>query len=116
MIDADPVAAPQAKPANRLDESIERYQKALDELESRNNPSFEQIVEVIVARDVVEKRLQTDENSSGVSIARLIQLDSRLRDQREAIATNPKLVQYTDQLLEWKENINLPSTSWRQKN
>ncbi len=112
MIDADAIVAPQATPATRLDKSIERYEKTLDELESTNNPSFEQIVEVIVARDVVETRREKDKNPSGASIARVIKLDSRLQDQREAIATNPELAKYIDQLLEWRENLNLSSNPW----
>ncbi|MEQ8960173.1 MAG: hypothetical protein RLP02_19990, partial [Coleofasciculus sp. C2-GNP5-27] len=112
MIDADAIVAPQATPATRLDKSIERYEKTLDELESTNNPSFEQIVEVIVARDVVETRREKDKNPSGASIARVIKLDRRLQDQREAIATNPELAKYIDQLLEWRENLNLSSNPW----
>ncbi len=109
-----------------LDESLERYDRALSELESYakvlskpesgteasseptealKNLFFEHIVEVLVARDGVEKKRVEDENPSGKSIAKLIELDRRLKAQRQAIATQPELS-------EWKQNLNIPSTNW----
>ncbi|HBL12767.1 MAG TPA: hypothetical protein DD379_15470 [Cyanobacteria bacterium UBA11162] len=112
MIDANAVAVPQATPATLFDEAIERYKKALTELESTPNLTFTQIVEVLVARDVVEKRREKDENPSGVSIAELIDLDSRLKEQHHVIANKGGSEEWNKKLTEWKENLSLPSTYW----
>jgi hypothetical protein len=94
-----------------LDKFIDRYEKALRELESaKSNPSFEQIIEVLVARDMVEKKWGKDENPSGRSIARLIKLDNQLKEQRQAIG-NAKC-NSSESLSQCKESLNIPQANW----
>lgn len=104
-----------ATPVSPLDESLERYDRALRELESaaqnKQNPFIEQIVEVLVARDVVEKRRVEAQNPSGASIAKLIELDSRLKEQRQAIATAQDN-NFRENLSKSKESLNIPPTNW----
>lgn len=89
-----------------LDESIAGYDKTISELESAgSNPSLEQIVAVLVARDGVENTRVAEPNPKGESITRLILLDNRLKAQAQVIATN-------ESLSEWKENISIPPTQW----
>jgi tetratricopeptide (TPR) repeat protein len=95
MIDDDTQSVTPATRATPLDKSIERYHNALIKIESAvagsKEPSFQEIVEALVARDVVEKKRLEDQNPSGESIAKLIGFDKRLKAQSKAIAKNKDL-------------------------
>ncbi len=89
-----------------LDDAIEIYGKAILALEeAAPNPTFEQIVEALVARDSIEKKKQMDQNPVGGTYAKLIELDARLKAMAETIAND-------DRLEDWKASINPPPTSW----
>lgn len=89
-----------------LDEAIERYATAIWALEdAAPKPSFEEIVEALVARDALEKTRQIEQTPPAESIAKIIQLDSRLKEQALFVASNEKFP-------EWKKSVNAPSTSW----
>ncbi|MBE9124672.1 MULTISPECIES: tetratricopeptide repeat protein [unclassified Coleofasciculus] len=95
-----------AQPASPLDQALALYAARISQLESAAlEPSCEQIVEVLVARDAVEQNRVADPNPAVTSIVRLIQLDSRLKGQAQAIAND-------DRLVEWKETLNIPEKYW----
>ena len=91
---------------SRLEQAIANYATALKAIEdAASSPSFEQLVEVLVARDAVEKIKQTTECATGNSLAQLIQLDQRLKDQGEKLAQ-------TAQLTDCRRSIQPPETAW----
>jgi tetratricopeptide (TPR) repeat protein len=106
MSDGNPVSAAPTPPTNPLDKSLDRYAEELRKLESTTpEPSCQQIIEVLVARDEVEKQKDAESHPTGASIFRLIELDGRLKALANAIATN-------QQLCQWKEHVNALPTSW----
>lgn len=90
-----------------IDDAIAAYEKALVALESASpDPSFEQIVAALIARDGVEKKRQMDQAPAGETYAKLIRLDDRLKEQRENILRDGNLE-------EWKTSVNaLPAQWW----
>ncbi|WP_204102460.1 MULTISPECIES: hypothetical protein [Spirulina sp. CCY15215] len=90
-----------------IDDAIAAYETALVALENASpDPSFEQIVATLIARDGVEKKRQMDQAPAGETYAKLISLDERLKAQREHIVRDGNLE-------EWKTSVNaLPAQWW----
>ncbi|MGK7927874.1 MAG: hypothetical protein AB4290_21995, partial [Spirulina sp.] len=90
-----------------IDDAIANYETALIALEGASpQPSFEQIVATLIARDGVEKKRQIDQAPAGETYAKLISLDERLKAQAESIVRD-------DKLEEWKTSVNaLPAQWW----
>ena len=91
---------------SRLDQAIADYAATLKVIEdAASSPSFDQIIEVLVARDAVENLRQTAKATTGKSLAQLIQLDQRLKAQGETLAQS---VQLTD----CRRSIQPPESAW----
>ncbi|MEC4989186.1 MAG: tetratricopeptide repeat protein [Oscillatoria sp. PMC 1068.18] len=88
-----------------FERSLNRYAKTLSNLERDTDPLLEVILEVFLARDEVEHQRSFEAEPKGSIIAKLIELDLRLKAQAD------KLAGY-ENLTAWKENLNLPETHW----
>ncbi|MEC4893581.1 MAG: tetratricopeptide repeat protein [Oscillatoria sp. PMC 1051.18] len=88
-----------------FERSLKRYAKALSNLENALEPALEEILEVFLARDEVERDRNSEVESKGNAIAKLIELDIRLKAQSD------KLAEY-ENLAEWQENLNIPAHHW----
>jgi tetratricopeptide (TPR) repeat protein len=91
---------------SRLDQAIANYATTLKAIEEvAPSPSLEQIIEVLVARDVVEHIKLNSEIVTGKSLADLIQLDRRLKAQAEILAQ-------TAQLADCRRSMQPPDSAW----
>ncbi|NES80644.1 MAG: tetratricopeptide repeat protein [Moorea sp. SIO2B7] len=89
-----------------LDHALEGYDKALSVIEQiKSKSSEQQVLEVLVARDTVEIALTAETQPNIESIANLLALDERLKNQTEAIATSGKLEK-------WRESLHPPESAW----
>lgn len=92
--------------ASNLEQAIADYAKALSLIEEATaNPSKQQILKLLLARDAVVQALPEKIQVSEDSIARLIELDGKLKSQGEAIATYGALA-------EWRESLESAESSW----
>ncbi|MCP2729272.1 tetratricopeptide repeat protein [Limnofasciculus baicalensis] len=92
--------------SSNLEQAIADYAKALSLMaEATSNPSKQQILKILLARDAVAQALPEKTQVSEDSIARLIELDGKLKSQGEAIATYGALA-------EWQESLEPPKSSW----
>jgi hypothetical protein len=91
---------------SRLNQAIADYATALSAIEAAA-PShfFEQIINVLVARDAVETIRLNSEDTTGKSLADLIQLDLRLKAQAGALAQ-------TAQLADCRRSMQPPESAW----
>lgn len=95
-----------AAPVSALDTVLNVYEEALIALEERKSqPTFDQKVAVLVARDGVEKKRQMDQNPIGASYGRLLSLDERLKAQA-------KILSEDDELAQWKDSLNAAPNMW----
>ena len=68
-----------------FEQAIADYASLLNAIEQATpSPSFEQMLEVLVARDTVEALRLTTVSATGQSLAALVQLDRRLKAQAQA--------------------------------
>jgi tetratricopeptide (TPR) repeat protein len=87
------------KTTTDLDEAVESYQAALNELESAApNLSEIQAIKVLLARDAVQQLLPDKTKVSAIAIVSLMQLDRRLKQLGEAIAGAVNLEQLREPL------------------
>ena len=94
------------KTATNLDEAIESYQAALNELESAApNLSEIEAVKVLLARDAVQQLLPDKTKLSAIAFISLMQLDRRLKQLGEAIARAVNLEQF-------REPLNPDPSAW----
>lgn len=91
---------------NWLDWAIQRYALALSALEdAAPNPSLEQVLEVLKARDAVKTARGDDTHASGESLAKLIELDNRLKKQGKTIAAQNRLANC-------RQSLEAPKAAW----
>lgn len=85
-----------------------RYQKALAHLENSEPSSLspEQALEVLLARDALEKILQTEVQVSAPFVLETMALDNRLKQQAQKIKRGFNLIQ------EYRQNSPSPSENW----
>lgn len=77
-----------------FNQAILRYATALSALEEADpNPSLEQVLEVLTARDAVKAARSASSQLDRDSLSKLIHLDNRLKQQAAAIASQNKLTQ-----------------------
>lgn len=89
-----------------LDRAIARYQAALEAIDpSTPNVPLDRVLEVLHARDAVERILQDTYATSGKTLAQLVELDRRLKQHAGAIATR-------DGLLECRQSLRPPESAW----
>ncbi|BAZ39006.1 tetratricopeptide TPR_2 [Calothrix sp. NIES-4101] len=86
-------------------QAVERYEKALFALESPPKPSSEELLEVLLARDAVEKAWTKQQQPPRHLTAKIIELDKRLKAQSQAFAND-------DIVDEWKNNLKPPEMNW----
>ncbi|GBE94411.1 hypothetical protein [Nostoc cycadae] len=97
---------PAVSSKSQLDIAIDVYEDALIALEeSPIQATFDQKVAVLVARDGVEKKRQMDQNPTGITYARLLSLDERLKAQVKVLSED-------DELAQWKDSLNAPPNMW----
>lgn len=92
-----------------LDNSVERYANALETIEalttSKTQPSSEQVLELLVARDAVAEVLGAGASTQTQTLAIVLQLDERLKKQEVTIATAGKLA-------EWRKSLHPSESAW----
>lgn len=92
--------------SSNLEQAITDYAKALSLMEeATTNPSKQQILKLLLARDGVAQSLPEKTQVSEDNIARLIELDGKLKSRGSAIATYGALA-------EWRESLEPPKSSW----
>lgn len=84
--------------------AIAPYDKALDALEA-GSPSQEQVLNVLLARDIVEVALQDTASIPSHQLMRLDDLDRKLKAQRSTITKTIKL-------RNWRNIHHPPATNW----
>jgi tetratricopeptide (TPR) repeat protein len=92
--------------ASRLDRAVESYAARLRALEEAlQNPSAEQALDVLVARDEIRAALVSDSQRSSLALTKLLRLDDRLRKQGECIAQAVRLA-------DWRASLDPPKEAW----
>ena len=86
-------------------QAIKRYENALDALESPETVSSEELLEVLIARDAIEKAWDKQQQQPRNLTAKLVGLDKRLKAQAKVFANN-------DIVDEWKNNLKPPEKHW----
>ncbi|MBE9127218.1 MULTISPECIES: tetratricopeptide repeat protein [unclassified Coleofasciculus] len=92
---------------NRLESAVERYENAIATIEKADNKlAVEQILEVLVARDEVQALLANNTQfKPGRLIAKVHQLDTRLKKQADSIS-------HTSNLAKLREIIEPSERDW----
>lgn len=88
-----------------LNEALKGYETALNALQTTNPPSPEQIIQVLMARDAVQKILSGENPLEAALLAVIPQLDKRLCKQAGVI------VRVVD-LAAWRASFNPPTSAW----
>ncbi len=91
--------------SDQLNEALKGYETALNDLFAANPPSPEQIIEVLMARDAVQKILSGENQLEAARLAVIPELDERLWEQVGAI------VRVVD-LAAWRASFNPPTEAW----
>jgi len=86
-------------------QAVQRYENALNALESPDTVSSEELLEVLIARDAVEKAWDKQQQQPRNLTAKLVDLDKRLKAQAKVFANN-------DIVDEWKNNLKPPEKHW----
>ncbi len=86
-------------------QAVERYEKALVALELPPKPTSEELLEVLLGRDAVEKAWIKQQQPPRYLTAKIIELDKRLKAQSQAFAND-------DIVDEWKNNLKPPEMNW----
>jgi len=90
----------------QLDPVLESYMTKLIELEeSVPNSSLEQIMDVLLARDAVEIALVDNIPDSTPKLIKIVELDTRLKEQAAFISQKVKLV-------DWRASLRRPARAW----
>lgn len=85
--------------------AIQRYETALNSLESQDTASSEELLEVLIARDAVEKAWDKQQEQPRNLTTKLVSLDKRLKAQAKIFANN-------DIVDEWKNNFKPSEKHW----
>ncbi|WP_445638073.1 tetratricopeptide repeat protein [Nostoc sp. DSM 114161] len=88
-----------------LDEAIELYHQKLGAFEVTSDVSDNEILSVLIARDRIQAGLNDITQISDEQLFKIIELDTRLKQQAHKIKQLAKLA-------EWRTNLNVPVTSW----
>lgn len=89
-----------------FEQAIADYAAVLSAIEQATpSPSFEQMLEVLVARDTVEALRLSAASATGQSLAELVQLDRRLKTQAKAWTP-------IAQLADCRQTMQPPESSW----
>ncbi|MCJ8279283.1 MAG: hypothetical protein MJK14_04940 [Rivularia sp. ALOHA_DT_140] len=86
-------------------QAVQRYENALNALESPETISSEELLEVLIARDAIEKAWDKQQQQPRHLTAKLVGLDKRLKAQAKVFANN-------DIVDEWKNNLKPPEKHW----
>ncbi|MBD2454089.1 hypothetical protein H6G80_08350 [Nostoc sp. FACHB-87] len=86
-------------------QAIQRYAAALEEMESPPTATSEELLEVLLARDAVEKAWNKQQQPPRHLTEKIIELDKRLKAQSWSFAND-------DIVDEWKNNLKPPEMSW----
>ncbi len=90
----------------RLEQAIARYTTALTVIEQQpTTPELEQILDVLMARDAIEKLRLSVDNLPSQWLTTLIHLDSRLKTQTDKLVANPDLA-------ECRASMQPPESAW----
>ncbi|WP_228058745.1 hypothetical protein [Nostoc sp. LEGE 06077] len=89
----------------RQAQAIQRYQEALDEMEAPPKANSEELLEVLLARDAVEKAWTKQQQPPRHRTEKIIELDKRLKAQSWSFAND-------DTVDEWKNNLKPPEMNW----
>lgn len=92
-------------PLPLLIQTIERYEDAINAVEAIAHPHSEQLLEMLQARDAVERAKVGQNPLPTENITKIIHLDERLKTHAKAIAIDPALD-------EWKQSLEIPQTYW----
>ena len=87
--------------------SLERYQNALNYLDTSHNKSLkkEQALEIIAARDALQKQMEAEAEISVDMWSKLIEQDNRLKQK------SYKITQVLD-LAEYRETLPISAQAW----
>ena len=88
-----------------FDGKLEKYAIALAEFQANSPPPHELILQVLLARDSLQKVIDSQEERSVESLIKLSGLDNQLRSQDQAIATGLHLPM-------WRKVLHPPETNW----
>jgi tetratricopeptide (TPR) repeat protein len=89
-----------------MDKYIERYSKTLEVLESAMpEPTPDLVLDVFLARDIIQKRLKETEEERSELVVRLVELDTRLKKYSAAISK-------MEELDEWKKSLQPTKDFW----
>ncbi|AFY38365.1 hypothetical protein Lepto7376_2065 [[Leptolyngbya] sp. PCC 7376] len=92
-------------PLPLLLQTIDRYEQAINAVDATANPQSEQLLEMLQARDSVERAKLGQNPLPTENITKIIRLDDRLKAHAKAIAVD-------NTLDEWKQSLNIPGTYW----
>ena len=92
-------------PLPLLLQTIDRYEQAINAVDAIAKPQSEQLLEMLQARDAVERAKLGQNPLPTENITKIIRLDERLKAHAKAIAVD-------NTLDEWKQSLNIPSTYW----
>ena len=70
---------------HQLDLALKNYQTALSNLEKTDIPSIEQILNILISRDRLQKLLSKDNKDSAAFLISVLELDERLKKQEQRI-------------------------------
>jgi tetratricopeptide (TPR) repeat protein len=90
---------------NRWNDSLERYEKGLDLLNAGSNPSQEQILDMLLARDALQSGLVEPGVLKSADLARVNELDEKLKSH------SAKVCQVID-LPHWRALVKVNKESW----
>ncbi|MEL7039270.1 MAG: tetratricopeptide repeat protein [Cyanobacteria bacterium J06592_8] len=88
-----------------IEHSLNCYEHYLLALETVNSPQRDQVLNVLVSRDAVQRTLIDGAKFSGVQWVKLKKLDDRLKQQKDAIAKTLDLEQ-------WRETVKPSESAW----
>ena len=89
-----------------LEKTLEAYAESLEALEKADSsPSLESCLNVLVARDEIQKLLSEKSPAASKALPRLSALDDRIKQQSKVIAREVPLEK-------WREIIKPPSSAW----
>src|SRR5688572_21923173 len=89
-----------------LSQSLERYLATLTALEeAQPQPSGTQILDVLKARDEIHSALAAKAQDPPEDLIKLLQLDSRLKQQTARISQVAKLA-------DWRASLQPPAQAW----
>ncbi len=90
---------------SNLEKTVARYQTTLQRLETAENLSSEEVLDVLIARDAVKENLHEKTQVSSKILVKIVDLDERLKQQTNQIVTVVKLK-------EWQVFFQATESQW----